>query len=96
MVCVSSAAAVAKARIESSGLGGWNTAPNTQYHIQTDEGPERYFKYQTESGQYRKEKRLEDGTVIGSYGWVDSNGYLRLRDYVADNTGYLFILFLYF
>ncbi|GLH17193.1 Cuticle protein 6, partial [Gryllus bimaculatus] len=63
-------------------------APNTQYHIQTDEGPERYFKYQTISGQYRKEKRLQDGTVVGTYGWVDPNGYLRLRDYVADNTGY--------
>ena len=36
-----------------------------QYHIQTDEGPERYFKYQTDNGQYRKEKRLQDGTVIG-------------------------------
>lgn len=69
-------------------IGGWDTAPDTQYHIQTDEGPERYFKYQTLSGQYRKEKRLEDGTVIGSYGWVDSNGYLRLRDYIADGKGY--------
>lgn len=28
------------------------------------------------------------GTVVGTYGWVDSNGYLRLRDYVADNEGY--------
>lgn len=40
------------------------------------------------SGQYRKEKRLEDGTVIGSYGWVDANGFLRMRDYIADNQGY--------
>lgn len=59
-----------------------------QYHIQTDEGPERYFRYQTISGQYRKEKRLEDGTVVGSYGWVDADGYLRMRDYIADNKGY--------
>jgi hypothetical protein len=73
---------------ESGGMGGWNTAPNTQYHIQTDEGPERYFRYQTLSGQYRKEKRLQDGTVVGTYGWVDPNGFLRLRDYVADNGGY--------
>ena len=72
----------------SGGMSGWNSAPNTQYHIQTDEGPERYFRYQTLSGQYRKEKRLQDGTVVGSYGWVDPNGYLRLRDYVADNAGY--------
>ncbi|XP_073990120.1 uncharacterized protein isoform X1 [Rhodnius prolixus] len=69
-------------------IGGWDTAPNTQYHIQTDEGPERYFKYQTISGQYRKEKRLQDGTVVGSYGWVDANGFLRLRDYIADDKGY--------
>lgn len=63
-------------------------ASNNQYHIQTDEGPERYFRYQTLSGQYRKEKRLEDGTVIGSYGWLDANGFFRLREYIADNKGY--------
>lgn len=81
--------AVTSAKVaESGGMGGWNTAPNTQYHIQTDEGPERYFRYQTLSGQYRKEKRLQDGTVVGTYGWVDPNGFLRLRDYVADGGGY--------
>lgn len=31
---------------------------------------------------------LQDGTVVGTYGWVDAAGYLRLRDYVADNNGY--------
>lgn len=72
----------------SKGNAGWNDDPSTQYHIQTDEGPERYFRYQTTSGQYRKEKRLEDGTVIGTYGWVDPNGMLLLNDYVADNAGY--------
>ncbi|KAK7601585.1 hypothetical protein V9T40_009026 [Parthenolecanium corni] len=72
----------------SAKIDGWDTSPNTQYHIQTDEGPERFFRYQTISGQYRKEKRLQDGTVIGSYGWVDADGYLRLNDYVADNNGY--------
>ncbi|XP_025204292.1 uncharacterized protein LOC112601074 isoform X2 [Melanaphis sacchari] len=68
--------------------GGWDTEPNTQYHIQTDEGPERYFKYQTISGQYRKERRLQDGSVVGTYGWVDADGYLRLNDYIADSKGY--------
>lgn len=68
--------------------GDWTSAPETQYHIQTDEGPERYFRYQTISGQYRKEKRLEDGTVVGSYGWIDADGYFRMRDYIADNKGY--------
>jgi hypothetical protein len=72
----------------SKGNAGWNDDPATQYHIQTDEGPERYFRYQTQSGQYRKEKRLEDGTVIGTYGWVDPTGLLLLRDYIADNNGY--------
>lgn len=67
---------------------GWSDPTKAQYHIQTDEGPERYFRYQTLSGQYRKEKRLEDGTVIGTYGWVDDDGFLRMREYIADNAGY--------
>lgn len=50
---------------EVCGSQSWTGSPNSQFHIQTDEGPERYFKYQTESGQYRKEKRLQDGTVVG-------------------------------
>lgn len=79
--------AVSEAAIQT-GYAGWNDDPTTQYHIQTDEGPERYFRYQTQSGQYRKEKRLEDGTVIGTYGWVDPTGMLLLRDYVADSAGY--------
>ena len=32
----------------------------TQFHIQTDDGENRFFKYQTWSGQFRKEKRLDD------------------------------------
>ena len=61
--------------------------PN-QYHIQTDEGAGRFFKYQTWSGQYRKENRLDDGTVVGSYGWIDANGILRMYHYIADDDGY--------
>lgn len=45
----------------------WGSADSSQYHIQTDEGPERFFRYQTDSGQFRNEKRLKDGTVIGEY-----------------------------
>ncbi|XP_043269593.1 uncharacterized protein [Venturia canescens] len=67
---------------------GWSATPNTQYHIQTDEGPERYFRFQTLNGQYRKEKRLEDGTVIGTEGWLDPLGYLRIKDYIADREGF--------
>lgn len=38
-----------------------------QFHIQTDEDDERYFLYQTHNGQYRKERRLKDGSVVGQY-----------------------------
>uniref|UniRef100_A0A1B0DC04 Cuticle protein n=2 Tax=Phlebotomus papatasi TaxID=29031 RepID=A0A1B0DC04_PHLPP len=66
----------------------WGTPGSGQYHIQTDEGPERFFRYQTDNGQYRKEKRLQDGTVVGTDAWIDSLGYLRQKDYIADNQGY--------
>jgi len=59
-----------------------------QYHIQTDQGPERFFRFQTTSGQYRKEQRHLDGSVTGTYGWVDPNGVLRLFDYISDKDGY--------
>jgi len=59
-----------------------------QYHIQTDQGPGRFFRFQTESGQFRKEQLNPDGSVTGSFGWVDPNGILRLTDYVSDAGGY--------
>merc|ERR1719322_1794575 len=62
--------------------------PTRQYLIQTDQGPERLFRYQTLTGQIRKEKRLENGDVTGTYGWVDPNNVLRLYDYVSDLQGY--------
>ncbi|KAJ8917023.1 hypothetical protein NQ315_012941 [Exocentrus adspersus] len=74
--------------IDVKPTNAWDTPSSKQYHIQTDEGPERYFRYQTDSGQYRKEKRLEDGTVVGTYAWIDDSGFLRQRDYIADNNGY--------
>ena len=66
----------------------WGNPNSGQYHIQTDEGPERYFRYQTDNGQFRKEKRLADGTVIGTNAWIDGFGYLRQSDYIADHQGY--------
>ena len=60
----------------------------SQYHVQTDDGNQRFFKYQTWSGQYRKETRLDDGSVVGSYGWIDANGILRMYEYIADSKGY--------
>merc|ERR1712126_507840 len=59
-----------------------------QYHIQTDLGADRFFRFQTHTGQYRKEILRPDGTQEGTYGWVDPNGVLRLFDYIADNFGY--------
>jgi hypothetical protein len=66
----------------------WGSPGSSQYHIQTDEGPERFFRYQTDNGQFRKEKRLQDGTVIGTNAWIDGLGYLRQSDYIADHDGY--------
>jgi Insect cuticle protein len=66
----------------------WGSPSSSQYHIQTDEGPERFFRYQTDNGQFRKEKRLQDGTVIGTNAWIDGHGYLRQNDYIADHEGY--------
>ena len=62
--------------------------PTKQYLIQTDQGPERFFRYQTLTGQFRKEKRFPDGSVTGTYGWVDPKNVLRLYDYVSDAGGY--------
>ncbi|XP_050342267.1 uncharacterized protein LOC126768299 [Nymphalis io] len=59
-----------------------------QFHIQTDEDDDRYFLYQTHNGQYRKERRLKDGSVVGTTGWVGADGFLRLQDYIADDQGY--------
>lgn len=67
----------------------WGTpGSSSQYHIQTDEGPERFFRYQTDNGQFRKERRMQDGTVIGTNAWIDGFGYLRQNDYIADHAGY--------
>jgi len=61
-----------------------------QYHVQTDLGDDngRFFRYQTHTGQYRKEVSLPDGSQEGTYGWIDPNGVLRLFDFIADNQGY--------
>ncbi|XP_053953395.1 uncharacterized protein LOC128860143 isoform X2 [Anastrepha ludens] len=70
--------------VESS----WGSPGDGQYHIQTDEGPERYFRFQTDNGQFRKERRLQDGTVVGTEAWIDAAGFLRQKDYIADKDGY--------
>lgn len=72
----------------NSSVASYGTPGTGQYHIQTDEGPERFFRFQTDNGQFRKEKRLQDGTVIGTDAWIDAAGYLRQKDYIADQKGY--------
>ena len=36
----------------------------------------------------RKEVRLEDGSVVGTFGWRDTSGLIRYYDYIADHKGY--------
>lgn len=67
---------------------GLITNPSLQYHIQTDQGPNRFYRFQTSSGQFQKQHRNPDGSVYGSYGWVDPTGTLRLYEYVSDSGGY--------
>ncbi|CAG0879869.1 unnamed protein product [Cyprideis torosa] len=57
-------------------------------HVQNDEGPDRYFSFESENGQFRKEYRTPNGTQFGSYGWIDSIGNLRKYKYIADDWGY--------
>ena len=71
----------------TKGQGAPFSSPG-QYHIQTDQGPNRFFRFQTATGQYREEQRHLDGSVTGTYGWVDPNGVLRLFDYISDSGGY--------
>merc|ERR1711862_378356 len=70
-----------------SGICSGIADPTRQYLIQTDQGPERLFRYQTLTGQFRKEKRLENGDVTGTYGWVDPNNVLRTQARSARQAG---------
>ncbi len=69
---------------------GPNLVDVDQFHIQTDggEGDRRFFRYQTRGGQFRKETVTESGAIVGTFGWVDAAGVLRVTDYVADERGY--------
>ncbi len=80
--------------LSSSAQGDFDAASNLvdvdQFHIQTDggEGDRRFFRYQTRGGQFRKETVTEEGAVVGTFGWVDAAGVLRVTDYLADERGY--------
>ncbi|XP_065290604.1 adult-specific rigid cuticular protein 15.7-like isoform X2 [Dermacentor albipictus] len=65
----------------------------TQYLVQDHAGKGTYkFGYDTGEGaqqqNFRQEERTSDGTVRGRYGFTDANGYLRVIEYIADETGY--------
>lgn len=64
----------------------------TQYLVQDHAGKGSYkFGYDTGDGphqNFRQEERSSDGTVRGRYGFMDANGYLRIVEYVADDSGF--------
>ncbi|XP_050342400.1 pupal cuticle protein Edg-84A-like [Nymphalis io] len=43
---------------------------------------------ETGNTQFRTEERYPNGTVVGSYGYIDSRGRSRRFDYIADEHGY--------
>ena len=57
----------------------------TQFHIQTDEGDNRFFKYQTWNGSFRKEVTLEDGSVVGRYALLSDCFVFRGRNFLTDS-----------
>ncbi|XP_064487465.1 larval cuticle protein A3A-like [Ornithodoros turicata] len=63
-----------------------------QYQVQDHAGKGTYkFGYDTgddPAQHFRQEERAQDGTVRGRYGFVDPNGYLRVVEYVADESGF--------
>lgn len=68
----------------------WNRLAG-RYNLQ---GPGTYaFGYDvadeaTGNTHFREEQRHPNGTVTGSYGWVDPQGRVTVVSYVADKNGY--------
>ncbi|XP_028168283.1 pupal cuticle protein Edg-84A-like [Ostrinia furnacalis] len=69
--------------------------PMPSYYVTNVDGhPGTYaFGYdvhdpQTGNTQFRTEERYPNGTVVGSYGYVDGNGRPHRYNYVADEKGY--------
>ena len=46
------------------------------------------FGYESGDGSFRYETRDPQGQVQGNFGYVDSNGLLRVVEYMAGSTGY--------
>ncbi|KAG6461544.1 hypothetical protein O3G_MSEX012698 [Manduca sexta] len=45
--------------------------------------------------QFRSEERYSNGTVVGSYGYVDAVGIPHTYRYVADENGYRLFIYIY-
>ncbi|RZC41955.1 Chitin bind 4 domain containing protein, partial [Asbolus verrucosus] len=66
----------------------------TDYNHHEPAGPGTYaFGYDIEDPatnniQFRNEERHPNGTVTGSYGYVEPDGNVRIVHYVADHNGY--------
>lgn len=65
-----------------------------QYSTREEDGPGTYsFGYdiedpETNNIQTRSEERYPNGTVVGSYGYVQPDGTVMLVNYIADENGY--------
>jgi Insect cuticle protein len=46
------------------------------------------FGYESGDGSFRYETRDRQGQVQGKFGYVDTNGLLRVVEYIAGSTGY--------
>lgn len=47
---------------------------------------------ETNNVQFRNEERHPNGTIIGSYGYLEPNGNIHMVHYIADNYGYRYII----
>ncbi|XP_038210553.1 pupal cuticle protein Edg-84A-like [Zerene cesonia] len=65
-------------------------APNYFYRGSDGTYTFGYDVLDPESGntQFRTEERYSNGTVVGSYGYIDALGKSRRYDYIADEKGY--------